>query len=362
MKKVFDMHCHYHLFDLTIKERAEIFKEEFEITQTSKACFLSIPQSFSNKGEKWFDALQNVKGMFLKKYFSPNGYAYAGLVALDDYSDTEKAADEFLKQVTEYYAAGFDGIKMLEGYPSFIKYTGQNIDSPVYDKFYAFCEEKGFPITIHIANPDENWDINKASKDAIAQGRVYDESFPTKAEITDALFNVLDRFPKLRLAVAHFGFFSEHYADAEKYMEYENTLIDITPGGEQLINMSREWEKWLPFWEKYQDRIIYGTDYFAFPKNDEWEKLFNCRPKFLRGFLETNTEHYYYDTKFKGVKLDEKILDKIYMTNAIKLLGDPRPIAKDYFIKEAERLKQYSLSDFELSDLKYINLYKTEND
>ena len=195
MKKVFDMHCHYHLFDLTIKERAEIFKEEFEITQTCKACFLSIPQEYSFKGERSLDLLQNVKGMFLKKYFSPNGYAYAGLVALDDYSDTEKAADELLKQVTEYYAAGFDGIKMLEGYPSFIKYTGQNIDSPVYDKFYAFCEEKGFPITIHIANPDENWDINKASKEAIAQGRVYDESFPTKKEITDALFNVLDKFP-----------------------------------------------------------------------------------------------------------------------------------------------------------------------
>ena len=70
MKKVFDMHCHYFLFDLTIKERAEIFKEEFEITQTGKACFLSIPQEFSNKGEIWFDALHNVKGMFLKKNWS----------------------------------------------------------------------------------------------------------------------------------------------------------------------------------------------------------------------------------------------------------------------------------------------------
>ena len=353
MKKVFDTHCHY-LFKIPLGETAKILEEEFRITETSKACFLSIPQEYSFKGERSLDLLQNVKGMFLKKYFSPNGYAYAGLVALDDYSDTEKAADEFLKQVTEYYAAGFDGIKMLEGYPSFIKYTGQNIDSPVYDKFYAFCEDKGFPITIHIANPDENWDINKASKYAIAQGRVYDESFPTKKEITDALFNVLDKFPKLRLAVAHFGFFSEHYADAEKYMSYKNTVIDITPGGEQLINMSREWDKWLPFWEKYQDRIIYGTDYYAFPKNDEWETCFNRRPKFLREFLETNTEHDYLGTEFKGVKLDEKILNKIYMTNAIKLLGAPRPIAKDYFIKEAERLKQYSLSDFELSDLKHI--------
>ena len=44
----------------------------------------------------------------------------------------------------------------------------------------------------------------------------------------------------------------------------------------------------------------------------------------------------------------------LFEENALKILGAPRPIAKDYFIKEAERLKQYSLSDFELSDLKYI--------
>ena len=44
----------------------------------------------------------------------------------------------------------------------------------------------------------------------------------------------------------------------------------------------------------------------------------------------------------------------LFEENALKLLGAPKPIAKDYFIKEAERLKQCSLSDFDLSDLKYI--------
>lgn len=339
MKKVFDMHCHCTLFDIPISEKAEILKKEFKITNTEKATFLSLPQEYENNGERISDSLQNFKVAYLKRAFSPNGYAYAGLVHPDDYSNPHSVSSDFLRQVAEYYEAGFDGIKMLEGYPSFIKYTGQNVDSVIYDEFYTFCEEKGFPITIHIANPDENWNMKEASKYAIEQGRVYDESYPTKEEITTALFNVLDKFPRLKLAVAHFGFFSEHYSDAEKFMSYENTYLDITPGGEQLINMSKSWDKWLPFWEKYQDRIFYGSDYYPFPKDENWETCFNRRPRFLREFFETNTEHNYLDTKFTGIKLDEKLLDKIYMKNALKLLGEPRKMSDEYMRTVEEWLK-----------------------
>ena len=62
---------------------------------------------------------------------------------------------------------------MLEGYPTFIKYTNQGIDSEIYDKFYKFCEKKAFPITMHIANPDENWDFANANEYAKQQGRVW---------------------------------------------------------------------------------------------------------------------------------------------------------------------------------------------
>lgn len=354
MKKVFEMHCHCHLFDISIGEKAEIFKEEFAVTGAEKACFLSIPQEYDDKGGKFFDGLQNIKVAFLKRYFSPNGYAYAGLVHPEDYSDEEAVAEDFLRQVTEYYDAGFDGIKMLEGYPTFIKYTRQGLDSPIYDKFYAFCEKKGFPITAHIANPDENWDIKKASKYAIEQGRVYDETYPRKEDITRQTFSVLQRFPELKLAVAHFGFFSEHYDDAERFMSYKNTYIDITPGDEQLRNMLGEWDKWHAFWLKYQDRIFYGTDFYAFPKDENQRTCFTRRPWFLREFLETNTEHKYLDNSFKGVKIEESVLDKIYMQNALKLLGNPKKTNNDYFVAEAKRLSSQNLSDLEKKDLKYI--------
>lgn len=361
MKSVFDSHCHYHLFDLSIEEEANILKEEFEYTHTEKCCFLSIPQHIDHNGNVEFDPIHNIRGIFFKEYFSPNSYTFAGLVHPKEHNNIKELQDDFLKQVKKYFDMGFDGMKMIEGYPTFIKYTGLGIDSPVFDKFYDFCEKNSFPIIMHIANPNENWDINKASKEAIKQGRVYDSSFPTKEEITNQLFKLLNKHPNLTLIVAHFGFFSEHYEDAVKYMSYPNTYLDTTPGGEQFINMSKNWSLWLPFFDKYQDRIIYGTDFYPFKKDENWLVSFNRRPKFLREFFETDTIHIYLGEEFKGAKLDENILEKIYMKNAEKLLGNPRTINKKKVLEEITKTDKSKLSIREKEDLDYIEQCNLEN-
>ena len=217
-------------------------------------------------------------------------------------------------------------------------------------------EENGYPILIHVANPKENWDIHKASPEAIKAGRVYDSSYPTKEEIMTQVFRVMEKFPALKLILAHFGFMSYDKTEAERYMAYPNTCLDITPGGEQFINMQKNWDDWLPFWEKYQDRIFYGTDFYAFPKDENWEVAFMRRPKFLRQFLETNTEHEYLGEKFFGVDLEKKLLDKIYRENFIKLLGDPKKICDQFLIDEANRIlaMEEKVSKYADEDMRYI--------
>ena len=347
--KRFDIHCHY-LFRINIDEQRDIFKEEFYKTNTFKCNFLSIPLEYDIDGTKKEDKLQNLKGLFLKKSFFPNAYAFAGLT-----HSNNQTSDDFLIQAKELFDAGFDGFKMLEGYPTFIKYSGVNIDSLLYDKFYSFCEEKKVPILLHFANPDENWDINEASKEAIDQGRVYDCSFPTKEEITNQVFNILRKHPKLRLIVAHFGFFCKHYDNAFKFLNnYENTIIDITPGGEQLIHMSTEWGKWHKYFIDFQDRIVYGTDFYAFPRNENYETCYTRRPNFVSDFFEDDLEHVYLDSEFKGVNLERKIVKKIYYKNAERLLGLPRTINMTYVSKEIERFNKMNLNDFDRYDIEYM--------
>ena len=106
----------------------------------------------------------------------------------------------------------------------------------------------------------------------------------------------------------------------------------------------------------YQDRILYGTDFYAFPKDENWEVAFMRRPQFIRQFLETNTEHLYLDEKFTGICLDKALRNKIYRDNFMKVLNTPKLIDKNYMVKEAKRLItiQNKKSRFADDDLEFI--------
>ena len=361
MEKVFDAHIH-HTFDIPMEKAVEIFKKEFAETGVEGGIFLSVPHH-EKGGVIDYECLQNVKMLYLKREFSPNFYAYAALVHPMEYLDKKSIKKEFLRQVKEYFSVGYDGIKMLEGYPSLLKVRGIPLDDEIYDDFYAFMQENGYPITIHIANPAVSWDITKASKELIQAGRVYDSSYPSKEEITAQIFRVMKKYPKLRLTLAHFGFLIGEKENAERFLgDYENTCLDITPGGEQYFRMLQDWDIWLAFIEKYQDKLLYGTDFYAFPNDDEavWRTCFTRRPNFVRQFIETDDQHLYIDKPFQGVKLEEKLRSKIYRDNAKHIFSAPKKIDEAYLYKETEKflsfpnkIKKYADEDirFMLNDL-----------
>ena len=357
MKKVFDAHIH-HLFEMPIEEAVRIFKLEFPVTGTERQVFMSVPNEVSAENGFYFDEMQNIRILFLKHSFSPTAYAFAGLEHPLDVAeaDGEFLSREYLRQAEEYYTVGFDGMKMLEGYPSMRKVMKRSLCDNVYDRYYGFLEENGIPVTMHVANPEENWDITKADAYAIKSGRVYDSSYPTRLQLLEEAFGIMKKHPKLKMALAHFGFMSYDIDMAKRWLEYENTVFDITPGGEQLLGMLDNWEEWGRFFEEYQDRIIYGTDYYAFPQDENWEISFTRRPKFLREFFETDTVHDYLGRSFCGVKINEEILRKIYWNNSAKRLGDPKKIDYLYLKNKAEALleKPNKYAEYADQDLRFI--------
>ena len=339
MEKVFDAHVHYS-FDIPMEEMIKIFREEFEETGTEKYVFLSLPHHADRDDNLYLSIDQNVKGLFLKHTFSPNACAFAGLIHPQILISDEERAETYYRQAVKYREMGFDGIKMLEGHPTLRKTIGIALDSPVYDKFYSYLEETGMPIIMHVADPAESWSSETASESAKALGRTYGVNFPSKSQLTNEVFGILEKHPNLKLVLAHFGFMSYNITEAERFLSYKNTFFDVTPGGEQLINMSREWERWSLFFEEYQNRIIYGTDFYAFPKTDEreWRVAFRRRPDFVRRFFETKNEYCYVDQTFRGVNLDGALRDKIYRKNFIRLFGEPKPIDKCTLINEMVEL------------------------
>lgn len=339
MEKVFEIHAHTCLQQLPILEIKEILQTEMKWTGTDKICLLSIIHH-GDHNKMTTDKTQNVKNLFLKYLLGEKAYAFASLEHPLQTVDKKSWSKSLLEQAKEYRKAGFDGMKMLEGYPSLRRIMGVSLADEIYDEYYAYMEENQIPIIMHLANPEENWDINKADEYAIQMGRVYDESYPSKQQLQDEVFEILDKFPNLCLTLAHMGFMSHNIEDAERYMSYKNTRLDITPGGEQLIYMSEHWDIWKGFFEKYQDRILYGSDFYAFAaRTDEERKVaIERRTKFIRQMFETNGEYTYLRTPFKGVLLDKSIREKIYFKNAENYLKERKKVDLQYVKKAAASL------------------------
>ena len=358
--KLFDAHAH-HLFDMPIERAIEIFQMERELLGIDKFALMSIPNDVDPQGEYHLDVMQNIRMLFIKRAFPGVAYAFAGLEHPLNVAemDEKTLSDSYLAQAKEYMAAGYDGIKMLEGYPSCRKVMKRELCHPVYDAFFAYLEENQIPITIHIGNPEANWDMKRADAHAIKMGRVYDETYPTLKQIQAETFGILKKFPKLKMALAHFGFLNYDIAQSKRWLdEYENTMLDLTPGGDQLMLMQKDKALWLDFFEQYQDRIIYGTDLYAFPYDteEEWKVMTTRRPYFVKQFLGTDEEHTYISTKFRGMKLPERILQKIYWDNAERCLGVPKAIDEGYLHQKAQQLLLVpnKRGDYADADLRYM--------
>jgi hypothetical protein len=292
-----------------------------------------------------------------KDTFAYGGFIYPSYPANED--EMKKADMSLTAQLDELNEIGFDGIKMLEGKPNLYARVGKALDSDFFDEAFAKMEREGTYLLMHAVDPSSFWE--NGTEEAIAKGWFYgDESkYPSYNEIYRQVESFLEKHPSLNLCLAHFFFCSENPEKIENMLEkYKNLTFDITPGGEQYFRMLNEWEYWHDFILRYQDKIFYGTDFYAFSDENEenWKTAFWRRPRFVRQFFETDTEHDYLGRKFRGIKLDEKILQKLYWDNAMGWFGEPKKIDVAYMQKKAETLlqKPNKRAKFANHDLAYI--------
>lgn len=363
--KVFDGHLHTFRFKVPVRESISLFKRQFEKFNVEKMTFLALPCDAVPGRVEWehTDRLDNLRVMYFKSVFAPNAYAYAGLEYKDvDVKDKKVLAEELLRQVKEYKSVGYDGMKMYEGHPNHRKLLGYPLYDEVFDPYYDFCEKENFPIIMHLANPPHMWEEDKVSDYWKARGCFFDESYLTFSQFHQEIFKRLDKNPNLNFTLAHWGFLTFDKASAEKFMSYPNTKLDVCPGGDNFFNVLNDKEYWIPFIEKYADRIIYGTDSYNFEYDNEenWLRATSARPQLVQNFFtsDQNTEHYYLKDRYTGIGVREEIYNKIFYENLFNMLGEPKNINYDYFISKCEKF----LEKVEPNSLDRYNLWCMKND
>jgi predicted TIM-barrel fold metal-dependent hydrolase len=206
------------------------------------------------------------------------------------------------------------------------------VDDPRLDALWAAAGELGVPVTIHIADPiaffeplderNERLEELTANPDwhfwpTRPAGRPDLDGFPPFDELIDGLEAVVVRHPATTFIGAHVGCAAEDLGRVSTILERcPNFHVDIAA---RLAELGRQPYTARRFFERWPDRILFGTDFAPEPA------MYAVHYR----FLETFDESFDYDTddvpgqgrwQIHGLGLPEDVLAKVYRENARRLI------------------------------------------
>jgi len=229
----------------------------------------------------------------------------------------------------KYKEAGIKAIKLWKNMTLYLKdKNGKHVrlDDERYAPLFSCAAKYDLPIIIHVGDPhclftpvdehNEYFDLLCDHPEWVFLGNEY-FTFDEHMEMQE---NVIAAYPDTKFVIAHVGSAGEDLGKVDAMMDkYPNMYIDIAA---RLSEIGRQPYTARKFFLKYQDRIMFGTDFEA---NQDPEVFY---PPYFR-FLETWDEYFDYmgaprnndygHWKIYGIGLPDEVLKKIYNENATKL-------------------------------------------
>ena len=341
MRKIIDSHLH--ISNWKSGDFISCFDKYIEEKGLSAVNICAIPFYRSN--------VSNNIMLGLYKLACPNTYVHAGIELLEIPIDNMPKDMNALAQYKELMEIGFDGIKMLEGKPTEHKRIGKNLNHVSLNRLYAEMEKDGTHLLMHVNDPDEFWDIERAPKWAVDAGWTYtDGTFAPYEEIQRQTIKILEDHPNLSLTLAHFFFCGKTPKLLEELFEkYPNLCVDLTPGGEMYVEFEKNYGYYKDFFEKYHERLIFGTDRSRGCDEKYADWLYNV----VTTFIDTDKSVTSFDNKeLKGLGLSTEKRDNILFANFEKRVGsEPKPMNKEKFKAYIEKYS-FAISDAEKEKLK----------
>ena len=241
-------------------------------------------------------------------------------------------------QIARAHQAGARGIKVLKTLGLYLREnvtTGKliKIDDPRFDPMWEAAAAHKMPIAIHTSDPEafflpiDRFNERYEELNAHPDWSFYGKDFPSNRDLQEARRRVMKRHPRTQ-------FVCLHVADSED-LAYTSELLDSLPNmhveiGARIGELGRQPRTARKFFDKYQDRILFGTD--AVPHGDQYpQQVYGDRLyQIYYRFLETEDEYFDYAParvppqgrwRIYGLGLPDQILRKVYNANASRLLG-----------------------------------------
>jgi len=195
---------------------------------------------------------------------------------------------------------------------------GMHIDDSRMDSILEKCAELHMPVNIHVGEDKWMYQPMDASNDGLMNAwtwRVPNEPAVLQHdEVVDTLERAVAKHPRTLFIACHFANCCSDLGRLGAMLDkFPNLYADMGARFAEISPIPRFMER---FFQKYQDRLLYGTD-------------MNPAPEMYRvtfRLLETEDEHFYpayfskYHWPMHAFALPNGILKKVYRDNALHVL------------------------------------------
>jgi len=197
--------------------------------------------------------------------------------------------------------------------------TDMHIDDPRLKLLLDKCAELNLPINIHIADPIWMYEKIDSTNDGLMNAVLYrmdtrEKDVLPHEEQMPHLINAIEQHPDIFFIACHLANHSYDLDKVGKWLDkFPNFYVDLSGRFSEMAAVPRYAAKFL---EKYQDRVLFGTDLGVD------DMMFDAAFR----VLESTDEHWYdidryeYHWPLYGLGLDDEVLKKIYKENAARIL------------------------------------------
>jgi predicted TIM-barrel fold metal-dependent hydrolase len=229
------------------------------------------------------------------------------------------------------WRAGAEGVGELSdkggGLRAAVRPSNLHIDDPRLDPLLEKCAHLGLPVNLHVGEPIWMYEPMDQANDGLMNALEWrldnQRGILGHAEVVATLDRTATKHPRTTFIACHFANCCYDLSILARMLDaHPNLMADIGARYAETAPIPRYMAR---FFEKYQDRLLYGTD-MGFRKE-----------MYLTTFriLETEDEHFYdwnlftYHWPLHGFGLPDPILKKVYAGNARKIFQQRSTVHQD---------------------------------
>lgn len=265
-----------------------------------------------------FDSIYALYSKYPDRFAVWCGFDYTGY----DKPGFGPAAVAELERCVKVGAAGVGemgdkGKGLFYEYPT--KAWGMHLDDPRMDPLLEKCADLKIPISIHVADPIWMYQPMDSTNDGLMNAMEWrldnQKDIVDHAGMIDILERAVKRHPRTLFIAVHFANLCYDLTKMGELLDkYPNLYADNSARYAETAPIPRFVAR---FYEKYQDRLVYGTD-MGFDR-EMYRITFRILESADEHFYETNQFGYHW--ALNGFGLSDQILKKVYRDNALKILN-----------------------------------------